>query len=106
MTCTRCNGLLAIGYDELERAEFLKCINCGARPYQQAIRVDGCEHGDPLRCVDCKVQPRERIKDGYARGTEHEINRCKECRIRYNMKTRMQKQLRAQRAQVESGGTH
>lgn len=29
MTCQRCQGFLSVGYDEVERCRFVRCLNCG-----------------------------------------------------------------------------
>ena len=29
-----------MGYDEIERCEFVRCINCGARPYHPSQRAE------------------------------------------------------------------
>ena len=71
MTCQRCQGFLSVGYDEVERCEFIRCINCGARPAQKVVRVDGFKQGEPLRCITCKVQPREVVREAWGEG-QHE----------------------------------
>ena len=91
MNCIRCSGLLSKGYDEGERVEFVRCINCGDRSYPAFSEWTVVRTADPLLCVECGVAPRQQVRGGYRSVTEREVKRCQECREAYNRNRRHRK---------------
>lgn len=91
MTCQRCRGLLSVGYDELERCEFLRCLNCGARPAQvvrPAPVSPRVARVVPGLCLICQVRPPREVRT--VRGALHhrQPKRCAECAARRRPRTR------------------
>ena len=83
MSCQRCCGLLVRDWDVESCSYFLRCVQCGARPYQVTIRADGLPVGAPLLCCDCHARPRATVMSKGAKG-EDEVGRCAECRELFN----------------------